>query len=297
MQMLTGNNEDYHWSIDLTKDPVAYTFRATNFHGSPQFEAEQIGRLLDIKMPPLSLCQSTPRRNLGPVIQYSAGVVPLGLRILKQHLLSWNLNGTILRAPHVTTWWVPYNFEAIMRYGHSVNTTIPEDPNEAEFPPTPWGNEVTIRIKSQVPPQVPAAPLPADDPRGSSAPGLSSGWKGPALGEAAPISTQAAALDGYKSPYSARTVEGQKEEPPAENLQEFRGLSHKDQLVHSMISWTTLESYPLRIGIGLPIPNPGNTEDFEEFHEAQLWEQTEDEWIIEKDHATTVYNWLMERFI
>jgi hypothetical protein len=73
------------------------------------------------------------------------------------------------------------------------------------------------------------------------------------LGQAQQISVDASSLAGYNSPHDTRTVEGQKEEPPEENLQEFRGVSQKDQLIHSIISWATLESYPLRIGVSLPV--------------------------------------------
>jgi hypothetical protein len=61
-----------------------------------------------------------------------------------------------------------------------------------------------------------------------------------------------------------------------------------------MISWTTLESFPLRVGISLPIQNPVNNES----HETQLWEEisSTDEWIIESDHADFVYSWLSNRF-
>jgi hypothetical protein len=90
--------------------------------------------------------------------------------------------------------------------------------------------------------------------------------------------------------------EGQKEEPPAENLQEFRGISQKDQLIHSIISWTTLESYPLRVGVSLPVVNPVMVDDEEVLHEAQLWEETEEQWIIEENHAKFVYACLSHRF-
>jgi hypothetical protein len=79
-------------------------------------------------------------------------------------------------------------------------------------------------------------------------------------------------LADYSSPYSGRTVEGQREEPPDEELQRFRGLSKKDEEVHAMVSWTTLESYPLKIGISLPIQDPVGGE----LHEGQLWEETEE---------------------
>jgi hypothetical protein len=29
-----------------------------------------------------------------------------------------------------------------MRYGHTINTNIPEDPDEAEFPDEPWPDDV-----------------------------------------------------------------------------------------------------------------------------------------------------------
>jgi hypothetical protein len=62
--------------------------------------------------------------------------------------------------------WVPYDFNLIMRRGHAVNSSIPEDPAEAEFPNFHWGDEVIIRIESLNP--VPAASIPAptgDPPR------------------------------------------------------------------------------------------------------------------------------------
>jgi hypothetical protein len=211
------------------------------------------------------------------------------------HLLSWNLAGTILRAPQTSTWWLPYNREAIMRYGHSVNSSIPADPNEPEFPDEPWPHDVTIRIKSHPDPQVPAASLPVDgsNPSGSGPP---KGWTGPDVGYAPLISAAASGLQNYSSPNDKiRTVEGQ-EEPPDESLQQFRGVTQKDDLIHSIISWATPESYPLRIGVSLPVVNPVMVEDEEVLHEAQLWEETDEQWIIEKGHAKFVYTWLSQRF-
>jgi hypothetical protein len=62
-----------------------------------------------------------------------------------------------------------------------------------------------------------------------------------------------------------------------------------------MISCTTLESFPIRVGISLPIQNPINSE----LHEAKLWEElsSTDEWVIEENHADFVYSWLSNRFI
>jgi hypothetical protein len=177
--------------------------------GMSQFKAEQIGWLLDVKVPPVKQCQITQRKGGGAIIAYDGEIVPLGLKIVKEHLMVWNIEGRILESPIITTWWFPYDHQAIMRYGHSVNTDIPEDANEAEFRPEPWPERVVIRIKSQAPPQNPAAPLPAGDGSQdpSLAPGSPSGWKGPALGQAPPISTDASALVGYHSPMVAQCLE------------------------------------------------------------------------------------------
>jgi hypothetical protein len=56
---------------------------------------------------------------------------------------------------------------------------------------------------------------------------------------------------------------------------------------------TTLESYPLRVGVSLPVLNPALEDGEEIFHEAQLWEETEEDW--ENHQASFVYDWLMHR--
>jgi hypothetical protein len=246
-------------------------------------------------MPPTPHCRVS-RKDGGPVnIQDNEEVVPLGLKILKEHLMAWNLGGRILEAPVVATWWVLYDYHAIMAYGHTVNTDIPEDVNEAEFPPEPWPERVIIRIKSQAPPQIPAAPLPAGD--GSqeppSAPGSPSGWKGVALGQAQPISADASGLVGYHSQYDGANVpEGIEEEiPPDPELLRLRGEAKRDKEVHSLISWTTRKSYPTLIGVSLPIQDPVGGE----FHEGQLWEEVTEDLIIQGKHAQIMYEWLMGR--
>jgi hypothetical protein len=124
-----------------------------------------------------------------------------------------------------------------MRYGHSVNTDIPEDPNEAEFPDEPWPEDVVIRIRSH--PGLPAltGPTSADGTGGTSPSSAPTSWIGLALGTAPTISAAAAGLNDYGSFNRSRTVEGQAEEPPDEGLQQFRGLTQKDHLVHAIISW------------------------------------------------------------
>jgi hypothetical protein len=90
----------------------------------------------------------SPWPDGGAFIENDDKWIPLGPQVLREHALSWVLEGTTIHAPQATTWWVPYDREAIMRYGQAVNTAIPEDANEAEFPDEPWPDQVVIRIKS-----------------------------------------------------------------------------------------------------------------------------------------------------
>jgi hypothetical protein len=110
LQVTTGSNSEYFWGYLTTKATISVAFCTPNirsdvciFTGQPSFEADQIGILLDVKVPPIPKCQVTPRHRDGPVIRYDEDLSPLGLRILKTYLLSWNLEGTILKAPLVTT--------------------------------------------------------------------------------------------------------------------------------------------------------------------------------------------------
>jgi hypothetical protein len=60
-----------------------------------------------------------------------------------------------------------------------------------------------------------------------------------------------------------------------------------------MISWTTRKDYPLLVGISLPITD----QSLDGAHEAQLWEETNENWIVDGNHAAKAYQWLGERFI
>jgi hypothetical protein len=125
-----------------------------------------------------------------------------------------------------------------MRYGHTVNTNIPEDPAEADFPPEPWPDQVVIRIKTQAPPKNAAAPLPAgDEPCGSlTVPGLPAGWRGPALGQAPPISADASGLVGYHSQYTTGSADqGEEEETPDPNLLRLRGEVQKNEEMFKLL--------------------------------------------------------------
>jgi hypothetical protein len=206
LSIRTGNNTDYFWGYRSEPETIPCIFRTPSFHGNAkvfdgpdQFKAEQISRILDVKMPPITQCHVS-RVNGGPVyIPYGGEVVPLGLRILREHLLSWNLEGRILTAPNVTTWWIPYDYHAIMALGHSINTGIPEDSNEAEFPPEPWPERVVIRIKSHASPQDPAALVSVGGGSPLSARDSPLGWMGVALGKAQQINADASGVVGYHS--------------------------------------------------------------------------------------------------
>jgi hypothetical protein len=146
----------------------------------------QVSRIFGVKVPPFEQYQITAQEGGWVMIAQDEDWIPLTLRVLREHVQAWNLNGSIISAPMVSTWWIPCDHEAIMRYGHSVNSSIPEDPNEAEFPRLPWADRVIIRIKSKAVPKVLSAPLPAggDPHRFPPAPGLPSTWTGPALRQA-----------------------------------------------------------------------------------------------------------------
>jgi hypothetical protein len=177
-----------------------------------------------------------------------------------------------------------------MRLGHSVNSDIPDDVNQAEFPPEPWPERVTIRIKSQAPPQYPVAPLPVGGDSPLPASSLPLGWRGDPLGQAQPISAGASGLVGYES-QNQGTENLQVEEPEDPELLRVRGVAMIDEEVHKQISWTTRKNYELWIGVSLPIKDPVG----EFSHEGQLWEEGPRDPVIEEHHAAVVYNWLCER--
>jgi hypothetical protein len=173
--------------------------------------------------------------------------------------------------------WLPYNFNLIMQRGHAVNTVIPEDPAMAEFPDFPWEDEVTILIKSSA--SLPVLPDPTTVDGSSGGP--PSSWVGSALGSAPPIDPDAAALVGYSSPNTGQDGSTLGDLPIDQELLRLRGLSNKDEEIHRMIGLTTRKDYPLLIGVSLPVPD----RSFDRAHEAQLWEETDENWIIEDDHA------------
>jgi hypothetical protein len=177
MQVASGNGHEFYWTLEAARPEISFSFHSTNlrgnaniFEGSHHFRAEQLSRRLGIKIPPLTTCRVTPRRNHGPTIAYDGEVPQLSHKLLKTHRLSWQMDGKIFAAPEPTAWWLPYDRKAIMRFGNSVNCAIPPDPNMAEFPEEPWPADVMIRIKSSSSPLVAPSPIPAGGPSKASTP-------------------------------------------------------------------------------------------------------------------------------
>jgi hypothetical protein len=256
ISVTTGDNEVFHWGYSVAPNHVAYAietpsarFNVDVFPGNTQFQADQISRLLDVKLPPLIQAKKTKLAHAGFKLQFDEDPLPLGLRLMATHIFSWNLEGTIMRDVAPMDLWLPYDQNLIMRRGHQVDTAIPEDPAEAEFPDLSWSDEVMILIKSHARPSVPPARISASGP--PSIP--PSSWIGPALGTAPPISSDAAAVTTYASLNTGQDGTTIGDLPIDPSLLQLRGLSKADTAVHKMISWTSRKDYPSVIGISLPI--------------------------------------------
>jgi hypothetical protein len=84
LSLRTRDNHDYYWGYHSQPETFPCTFLASNFHananifgGSEQFKAEQISRILSIKIPPFAQCHVS-RINGGSVnIQYGGEVVDM----------------------------------------------------------------------------------------------------------------------------------------------------------------------------------------------------------------------------
>jgi hypothetical protein len=199
IQIASGNGHEFYWTLESSRPEITFTLSSTNlrgnaniFEGSPHFRAEQLSRRLGVKVPPLTACKITPRRYHGPIIEYDGEIPHLSHKLLKTHRLSWQMNGKIFAAPEPTAWWLPYDRNAIMRFGNTVNSAIPPDVDMAEVPDEPWPIDVPIRIKSSIPPLTAASPVSiGGSPKTFTPPGS---WQGPPPGQAPPISVTAASL-------------------------------------------------------------------------------------------------------
>jgi hypothetical protein len=90
LSIRVGGRDNCFWGYRSNPDTIPCIFRTAIGHGNAsimdgpaQFKAEQISRILDIKMPPLAQCHVT-REDGGPVkIQYGGEIAPLSLKILR----------------------------------------------------------------------------------------------------------------------------------------------------------------------------------------------------------------------
>jgi hypothetical protein len=114
-------------------------------------------------------------------------------------------------------------------------------------------------------------------------------WTGPVLGQAAPISTEAAALVDYSSPNQTGIATEDLEEDP--ELAKLRGTAKVDEEVHRLVSWTTLNDYGTLVGIALPIKNWVG----EDYHVIQFWEETSEAIGAMGHPAAEIYAWLVSR--
>jgi hypothetical protein len=111
------NGVDYHWGFGDSSTPlIPCTVRSRGNHrdanicdGSNIFRAEQRERLRGVKIPPFDLDRITSRANGDFIFESNEEWVALSQKVLKDHIFSWNVNGLILEAPQITTWWVPYD--------------------------------------------------------------------------------------------------------------------------------------------------------------------------------------------
>jgi hypothetical protein len=109
MEVASSNGHEFYWSLATTKPVVPYSFVATNFRGNaeifegpPQFIADQLSRILGVKIPPLSKCKITSRRSHGSLIEYDGEVPQLSHKLLKTHNLAWRINNSVIAAPSPT---------------------------------------------------------------------------------------------------------------------------------------------------------------------------------------------------
>jgi hypothetical protein len=239
--------------------------------------------LLVIKIPPFAQARIEIKPN-HVTLTFDGEWILLGLRILGEHDLAFQPRGTLIETPTITSWWYPYNFEAIMRYGNSLNSSIRADPNEGEFPPEQWSQRVVIRIKTTPALNVPSAQLRAGD--SSPVSGLPMTWANVDPRNPKPISSASAGLVDYKTSHEVRPADDGI--PIDESLAAYRGWTQKDGAVHKLISWTTRNDYPTHIGISMEIPDWVGSE----IHEIQFWEEAR--FLPSIGSVKELYTWFVE---
>jgi hypothetical protein len=272
IQCARHNDLECHWGIkegsaipliECTVASESNQGNVTIHAGSDEFKADQISRLLVIKTPPFWQARVENEPN-HVTLRFEGEWILLALRILHDHDFAFQLGGRLIEARTITSWWYPYDFEAIMKYGNSLDSAIPPDPNGAEFPPEQWTHRVVIRIKTMPAANMPLDPLPAGDP--SLASGLPKTWADVDPGNPRPISVASSGLVGYHTSDDVKPADDGT--PTDESLLAWRGWAKKDEEVHRLIGWPTLKDYPTHVGISLEVPDCVGSET----HEIQFWE-------------------------
>jgi hypothetical protein len=79
----SGNGTEIFWGFYTAADTISCTLRTHNMHGNTcvfpgpdTFKADQIGRILDVKLPPISQCHVIPREKGGSIIEFNGEVPP-----------------------------------------------------------------------------------------------------------------------------------------------------------------------------------------------------------------------------
>jgi hypothetical protein len=78
----SGNGIEIFWGFYSAADIIPCTLRTHNMHGDTcvfpgpdSFKADQIGRILDVNVPPISQCHIIPRGKGGAIFEFN-GEVP-----------------------------------------------------------------------------------------------------------------------------------------------------------------------------------------------------------------------------
>jgi hypothetical protein len=92
--------------------------------------------MLGIKTPPFAQSQIDKKAQRF-IIRHDQEFVQLEFRVIKEHVAAFQWQGALIQSPSLTGWWVLYDREEIVRYGHRLNINISPSAAEAEFIPEP----------------------------------------------------------------------------------------------------------------------------------------------------------------
>jgi hypothetical protein len=137
-----GKTGTFHWFIpagyqeDLNIALNFPTGRFTTriFDGTDEFKAYQLSNILKRKIPTFERARIEQKGRLWE-ITFDEDPEPLESQVLKKHQLCFRFSDEVITELDFSEWWIPYEKGAILKYGHRINPRIPENEEEAEFPP------------------------------------------------------------------------------------------------------------------------------------------------------------------